>query len=56
MRKCVNLKYIVNAKKFEYGFCIITCKHDSCGTVCTNNCIQVCIPNCAIVNEPTIQY
>lgn len=36
------MKYIIQRKKFEEGYCVV------CGAVCNNNCTKVCPVNCVI--------
>lgn len=36
------MRYIIQRKKFEHGYCVV------CTVVCNNNCTKVCPVNCVV--------
>lgn len=48
------MKYIIKRVSFKDGFCVLGCREKGCTNVCVNNCLRVCIVDCAINGNKTI--
>ncbi|HCL4444567.1 hypothetical protein ACP49_04815 [Clostridium botulinum] len=42
------MRYIIKRVNFKDGFCVIGCGENGCSGVCVNNCLRVCVVDCAL--------